>query len=883
MELTVGYVAGMVAAGFFLANLVGPNALALIVSWRLKDKNTAATWSVAGNALQRSHWPYVLFSDSVYSNGVSGSILWLSRLMPFVGILFAVGSIVTPLGLSSAILPDDDVRGQFVYAVDPSPFGYGTPPRSNYSWSRICGSESLLVGPRPCPFSDTIVIITHFPNGTVDYDYPYSINTAVPDVIFDTYSSGTSDNTTVSNYFDIQWRRYATMRARLFDNGTDFLVADNRNMESLVLTNKIQPVEGLVVNAIDGGVGFRNHTVPPGFKYGVKWEEDLLFVQPETVCVDTNLTLDFTINASPENSTDGTSGLFLTDRGGFINMNRTYPEPDLTDPQANADLYGRAYKAAWLHNWFTALYFNVTNPHNKTSGQAAFQYLNSEINKTFVLTPLISIAELQYLTLSPTFGDYVKGVPNITDMSSFNPFGITSENYTDISILCAGAGGGDYANITNILVACGQMRSVPQRTSPGSSLVPDDGSSWTQKIYTCASASKASIKTVSFTYNSTNGLFPTLEVAGIRDKNYTDNESGMPLWGVENVANAYLIADLNLVWGLVSEDQVNNVNVSTVRQPHLYLPGYFDPNSASIGATFSWENMPGSDFSVGALSAAYTVDTSSTIITNPIAGIDYTGAASLSMWARWQQLTGSAETASLVPNLIFTDIAASTVVGTKGALGPGNAGGSSGSEADLPVIEVTPMYSTVQYDLLYAVPAILGALVLVVIVLAALVALTCGGARYHRMRRQLQQTASGRIFTAFLYAGPTVLTMKPSEWSDQFGDKAVDLSGEYPVAEEMLVPQAAAEEEDYKKESAVVTVSDGGWSQQTSSMAPSPSQGSIEAATPPSFVQSPNYDQYSQYNTGHVIQGYDQMGQPVYYMHPQAQLYSQHQNWPQQQ
>ena len=97
-------------------------------------------------------------------------------------------------------------------------------------------------------------------------------------------------------------------------------------------------------------------TVPPGFKYGASWEEDILFIEPETVCVDTNTTIDYTVASNP-NSTVSVVDLVLTDRGGFVNINRSYPLIDLSDPQKNAKLYERAWKAAWMTNAWTMLYY----------------------------------------------------------------------------------------------------------------------------------------------------------------------------------------------------------------------------------------------------------------------------------------------------------------------------------------------------------------------------------------------------------------------------------------------------------------------------------------------------------------------------------------------
>ena len=216
-------------------------------------------------------------------------------------------------------------------------------------------------------------------------------------------------------------------------------------MDSLILNNNTQPVEGLIVDTIKGGIGFRNHSVPPGFQFGVTWREDLLFVEPESVCVDTNLTIDFSIAIAP-NYTSLVTDLQLTDRGGFANINHTYPEPNMTNAQQDQDLRGRAYKAAWLNNVYTALYFNVTSDRNESQGTHSFEYLNSEIGKIFPLPkPDGGSTGYDALTITQTFGDYLKldsfgGDSSVANLSSPaapapppNPFAITSGNFSDIS------------------------------------------------------------------------------------------------------------------------------------------------------------------------------------------------------------------------------------------------------------------------------------------------------------------------------------------------------------------------------------------------------------------------------------------------------------------
>lgn len=70
-----------------------------------------------------------------------------------------------------------------------------------------------------------------------------------------------------------------------------------------------------------GGVGFRNHSAPPFQPFGSTWTEDVLFIQPVTQCVDTNLTLDFSISKNDsEGDYSGISQMVLTERGGFVNF-----------------------------------------------------------------------------------------------------------------------------------------------------------------------------------------------------------------------------------------------------------------------------------------------------------------------------------------------------------------------------------------------------------------------------------------------------------------------------------------------------------------------------------------------------------------------------------
>ncbi|CZR56720.1 uncharacterized protein PAC_06609 [Phialocephala subalpina] len=789
INITVGYVAGFIAAAAFVVRLWIPTILTFILSGVLQDKNTAATWSVAGRALQQSYWPLILRSDTTQNHGVRTKVVIITTLITLMSIVIAVAGVVTPLGLYEALVQEDPKEVTFKYLKDSSPFGYGTPPRSDLPFNRKCW-------PGPCPFSDTIAIATIDSNGDGKYDFPNGYSISVPSVVSDAFSSGVGNDTTISNYFDLQWRRYVTTEDEIYNNGSKYLIGAFRQMSSMVLNNATEPVEGLVVDTVNGGVGLRNHTVPPGFQHGASWSEELLFIEPETVCVDMNVTLDYTV-APGQNISTTIIDLVLTDRGGFVNLNETYPEANLTDTQANPDLWTRAYKAAWMTNAWTMLYLNITNPHNDTTGEHAFSYLNSEIGKTFPL-PIYEQATGTYdsLAMDTTFmyhlnmlGSY--GIANSSSPADSgpppNPFDITSSNFSDISVICAGAGGQDFANITNIFVGCGLMRAIPQRQDSGPSIIYESGSRWSQPLYTCATAAKATIKTVDFTYNGTDGL-KSLTVQSVKDKVYPTEDS-KPIWGVENTGNAYLISNIDSIWGLVSPTWATSPNISTVRQESLYLPGYGASTSGPLPITT--QNLPASEFYATAVGGAYQIGDSS------IASTDYSGESNMAMWVRWQGLSKSAQTAALIPNLVFTDYAAAAVVGTKGVLGPGNT-----ADRNLVNIQVTPTVQRIRYHYPFAIPAFIVLLGFLLMTAAAIVTLVFGDSGVAKMRRHLRQSATGRVLTTFLCPEESVLELKEKEWSKRFGKLEIDMSGECPnVGQQVSETRKEASVSEYERES----------------------------------------------------------------------------------
>jgi hypothetical protein len=148
-------------------------------------------------------------------------------------------------------------------------------------------------------------------------------------------------------------------------------------------------------------------------------------------------------------------------------------------------------------------------------------------------------------------------------------------------------------------------------------------------------------------------------------------------------------------------------------------------------------------------------------------------------WVRWQQLSSSPQTATKIPNLIFTDYAAGGVVGTKGVLGPGNAG-----RQNAVALPVTPALLKIRYHYLFGIPAFIAALGILVATAVIFVVFVFGHGSINKMRNHLHQTSAGRIFNTFLYPTPGGMTMGSRDWTRQMGKRGVNLLGDYPLSTE---------------------------------------------------------------------------------------------------
>lgn len=578
-RITVAEAATVINAAIIVIQYTLALALVIILGYTIRRRlstNTPMAWSVITRILQSSLWPTLLRTDSAASSNASVSLF--SNLFLLTGILIALAGVITPLGLKDG--PLVQLRHSFKqssYIPDISPIGLATSPREGYEYSRICGS----IGPMPCPGNGD--------NGNTSQIAPSIIN------IF---------SSTSHSPFRMQFRRYYK---GVGGYNYPMLLSLLTTTQSLILREGIFAIESLIVDLTEHpGIGFWNHTFPT-VPQGGTWSTEVLWLEPVSSCVNTNLTIDYKLMGRPNSATE----VNLTDRGGFVDLSYNYPT--LNRSGQHISIYEHAYKGAALSNMYTMLSFNLTARNE------------SYINRTFPLDTFPA-GYFQHLGMG------------------YLPH--TTFNDSNIDTGCKGYGGGDVANITNVGVHCGMVLGPPRRTDGGDPRIPGDNSTWTQSLHACASVTRASIQKVDFSFNG------TLDLSALRISRQTTNTS--VLWAVENtVLN---ISDIDLFWGRVADSYEDDPSLTTIRSQFFYLPaGAMDIFELGFGL--------GQPTTMPAL--AWNKVYSS--VSDPYSETeDYTGRHNFALTNKFRTLIeadpflGPAQ----IHNLIWTDLVANNLVGS---------------------------------------------------------------------------------------------------------------------------------------------------------------------------------------------------------------------------
>ncbi|KAJ7631900.1 hypothetical protein DFH06DRAFT_1438351 [Mycena polygramma] len=624
-------------------------AIVALLIYFIPPVNPALAWNVIGKKLHTSLWPTLLRTESLRGTGFR--VAFFSYLSLVTTILVVIAGIVMPLGLSAGAdlhAPLKTAPASFI--EDTSPLGLATSPRPNYVYGRVCGA----FGPVPCPGN--------------------AVNTTtIPADIVSRF------NATPYGPFGMQFRRYYDGIA-----GYNYSISIPQfaTTESLILRSGIFAAGGVIVDLDNPGIGLWNHTLPSGTSRGAVWSEDVLWLEPVSSCVDTNLTVDYTLHDASA-SANSVQSYSLVDHGGFYNLTSEYPA--LNRDGQNMDLQQHAYKGAVLSNFYTML--NLGNlTRNESYAGRAFPVNSSRTSFTAGKTQTLNMLYLGAVTTADN--DTITG--------------------GDLITACQGYGGQDSVNISNVAVHCSLYLGPPQRTDGGDPRLPADNSTWSQRLFGCASGTRARMQRINFSFNG------TMDLGSLTMKR--QNIDTPVLWATE--VTSLNLTDVDLLWGRVPDSMEGDAALQTIRSDVFYVPA---------GATDLWGLTTGGMPSVLPALAWSTIGN---LLGSP-AVVDYSGISNYALLRKFQQLiladpvTGAAQ----IQKIMWTDMMANNMLG-------------SDSRTSLLIGENV---SAVAYDLRYAIPAAILFLLWIPTFAGALFVLVTGLLKVSYVRYLLTHTASGRI------------------------------------------------------------------------------------------------------------------------------------------
>jgi hypothetical protein len=588
-HVTQAQAATVINAVFIITQYTFGLAVVVVSVYFMYNTNSAIAWSGVTRTLHSSLWPTLLCTDSTSSGDTWSRISIISNLSILGGILVAVAGVVTPLGLDEG----PPMRTNYVsmgasYVPDASPIGRATSPRDKFTYGRLCGLFIRI----PCPGNGL--------NGNTSQISPD---------IFKTFTS------TPYGPFNMQFRRYYQgVGDYIYPSNYPMMTAQQGIVESLILRNDLFSIEGLIVDMTrKPGIGLWNHTLPP-LKRGGVWSEDVLWLEPVSACVNTNLTIDY--RQLHNDAGSDVQAYNLTDRGGFVNLTHDYPLSSQNGQ--NINLYEHAYKGAVLSNFYTMRSFN-----NMTQNES---YIGKALSSHSVWP---AVGKMQSMTLA-TFLN-----PNVT--REMDP---TLYNATDgVAVSCMGYGAKDIANATNVSVHCSLMLGPPYRVDGGDPRLPGDNTTWTQTLHVCAATTRARMQRVEFSFNG------NLTLDNLRISRQDTNTS--VLWAIEKTN--LTIGNVDIFWGRVADSYEDSPSLSTTRSEIFYLPAIIVDGHPSTLPASLW----GRTFN----------DLSDYIPDGPV---DYSGSTNYALLAKWQSLIEAdpENNPSQILNMIWTDIAANNLVGT---------------------------------------------------------------------------------------------------------------------------------------------------------------------------------------------------------------------------
>jgi hypothetical protein len=307
--------------------------------------------------------------------------------------------------------------------------------------------------------------------------------------------------------------------------------------------------------------------------------------------------------------------------------------------------------------------------------------------------------------------------------------------------------------MSTVGIKTGMIMGAPHLVDGSDTLVLDPETYWVQKLLTCSSATRASIKVVEFQANGT--ALSDIHVLQVSDKTY-GSEAEMPLWATER--NNLTVADYAPLGGIIDDKFEDLEALYTRRKESLWLPA---ANTYGPSLSLLFDSMPAGAH-LKALAIAYNVDSMLTTVY----GHDYSGKDDFGLYPLWRDLSRNSKTAGRMINLIWTDAVANLVLSTKP--GPFSSEPLLGSSASYDRV-VHAVERRVVYDIRYAVPAFLMLVLWVVSLIVAFILFLLSRVSIPALAQLTNQLASGRMATQFYYADQCRSDAPTGEWAAKAG------------------------------------------------------------------------------------------------------------------
>jgi hypothetical protein len=293
------------------------------------------------------------------------------------------------------------------------------------------------------------------------------------------------------------------------------------------------------------------------------------------------------------------------------------------------------------------------------------------------------------------------------------------------------------------------------------------GSKWSRPIYSSVSAIKGSLKTVHFELKG-DALLSKLEIKSIAAKHYK-SETEWPIWAVEMIPTInYEYAPERQVspfWGTVNEETAHSADIMTLRRPSLSLPA--SDSLFSYDKVNAIDSVAGANVPLGLLGSIYDGYGIQDAIP------ELAGSNEWRLLQRMSQLSSDATTAGQIINLLWTDLAANALVGTKSVLSH-----SDGSDPRDSALMLARAYENgLAYDWRYAVPALAFAGLYVALLAWSMVLFCTSRLSLSKLRFMLNQSSAGRSMTTERYqasAEPDFANTK--KWAKTRGGEIVRLT-----------------------------------------------------------------------------------------------------------